>query len=272
MAAEKCPLCQSRLKNGECESCGYRIPNEDNISAYYNYDPSDYPQEQPAVREITPEVQMEEIYPGRPEPIDFKVRNDEGKTVKSPYTQNNGGYGQSGQQGQQGQNYGQYGQYRQNGQYGSYQGQQTYYRNNGQYGQYRRSGQYGGYNNQNQQNRQQPYNMPYYRNNGQYGNYPQNGQYGGYNQNNQPYYRNNGGYQYYGNNSQGMGSSGKRHKKTWLLPLVTFLFPFPIGLIIFAIVSVLLKSGSTSVDLKYRNLILTTLILGFIFSPFKPFF
>ena len=136
MAAERCPLCQSKLKNGECESCGYKLPDEGGISAYYNYDPSDYPQEQPAVREITPEHQMEEIYPNRPEPIDFKVRNDEGKTVNSPYNQNkaynqnNNGYGQYGQQGQQGQNYGQY---KQTGQYGGYQGQQNYYGNNGKY-------------------------------------------------------------------------------------------------------------------------------------------
>lgn len=80
VAAEKCPLCQSRLNNGECESCGYKLPDENDIKALYNYAPSDYPQEQPAVREITPEYQMEEIYPNRPEPIDFKIRNDEENT------------------------------------------------------------------------------------------------------------------------------------------------------------------------------------------------
>ncbi|MCH5194524.1 MAG: hypothetical protein J1F11_11215 [Oscillospiraceae bacterium] len=81
MAAERCPLCQSKLKNGECLSCGYRLPDEGDISALYNYDPSDYPQEQPAVREIIPDVQMEEIYPGRPEMPDIKVHDEQNNTV-----------------------------------------------------------------------------------------------------------------------------------------------------------------------------------------------
>ena len=80
MAAERCPLCQSKLKNGECLSCGYRPPSEGDISALYNYDPSDYPQEQP-VREIMPDVQMEEIYPGRPEMPDIKVHDGQNNTT-----------------------------------------------------------------------------------------------------------------------------------------------------------------------------------------------
>ncbi len=83
MADERCPLCMERLKNGECASCGYRLPDEGDISAGYDYDPAEYPQEQPVIREITPEVQMEEIYPNRDEPLKFKVRDDEGHTVRS---------------------------------------------------------------------------------------------------------------------------------------------------------------------------------------------
>lgn len=122
MAAERCPLCQSKLKNGECASCGYRLPDEGGISAYYNYDPSDYPQEQPAVREITPEHQMEEIYPNRPEPINLKVRNDEGKTVQSPYGQQQNYYGNNGQNNQNDQN-------SQKGQFAGYFNNKPYYHN-----------------------------------------------------------------------------------------------------------------------------------------------
>ena len=96
--AERCPLCQGKLQNGECVSCGYRIPDEDDISALYNYDPSDYPQpEEEHIREIIPDVQMEEIYPDRPDPIDIKVRNDQGKTIGQ---NGNFSYGQQGQYGQ----------------------------------------------------------------------------------------------------------------------------------------------------------------------------
>ncbi|MCH5348857.1 MAG: hypothetical protein J1E40_06000 [Oscillospiraceae bacterium] len=85
MAAERCPLCQSKLVKGECLSCGYRPPDEGDISALYNYDPTDYPQEQP-VREIMPDVQMEEIYPNRPEMADINDENvvDNVKPYKSP--------------------------------------------------------------------------------------------------------------------------------------------------------------------------------------------
>ena len=265
VAAEKCPLCQSRLKNGECPSCGYKLPDEGDISALYNYDPSDYPQEQPAVREITPKVQMEEIYPNRPEPIDFKVRNDDGKTVQSPYGQNNGGYGQPTQQGQQNY-YGNNGQYQQNGQYGGQNRQnghqpynQTYYSSNGQYGNYPQQGQYGGQNRQNGQ----PY-QPYYKNNGQHGNYPQFGQYGGYNNQNQPYYRNNGGYQQYnGNSSQGTGDLKEFLAKYWWLLLISFFFPF-IGTLGYIL---LVRSNVLSIERKYRTLIITAIVLGYILPP-----
>ncbi len=145
--AERCPLCQGKLQNGECVSCGYRIPDEDDISALYNYDPSDYPQpEEEHIREIIPDVQMEEIYPDRPDPIDIKVRNDQGKTIGQ---NGNFSYGQQGQYGQplngQGSPYYQGGnsRYQQQGQYGQ-QGQGTpYYRTGNTFRQYGQAGQYG---------------------------------------------------------------------------------------------------------------------------------
>lgn len=78
-----------KLTAGECPSCGYRLPNEEDISAIYDYEPDNYPQEQPAMREITPDVQMDEIYPNRPEPVQFKVRDNEGQTVRGEYKGNN---------------------------------------------------------------------------------------------------------------------------------------------------------------------------------------
>ncbi len=97
--AKKCPLCGGKLKNNYCESCGYAVPDYEELSALYNLDPSDYPQpqEQPAVREITPDVQAEEIYPNRPEAPKFKVRDDEGKTVHGDYQSANPYVEQSGQ-------------------------------------------------------------------------------------------------------------------------------------------------------------------------------
>ena len=88
MAAQKCPLCMGKLTAGECPSCGYRLPDEEDISAIYDYEPDDYPQEQPAMREITPDVQMEEIYPNRPEPVQFKVRDNDGQTIRGEYNSN----------------------------------------------------------------------------------------------------------------------------------------------------------------------------------------
>lgn len=268
MAAERCPLCQSRLKNGECESCGYRLPDEGDISALYNYDPTDYPQEQPAVREITPEHQMEEIYPNRPEPIDFKVRDNDGKTVKGNGNHSSGvgqNYNQNRQQPQPYQPY--YGNNSQYGQYGgqnNQQGQQPYYRNNGQYGQYRQTGQYGRQNNQNGQNGQ-PYQQPYYRNNGQYGQYRQNGQYGGYNNQNQPYYINNGNYQQYnGSSSQNMEDLKDFLLKYWWLLLILFFMPFPFNAVIYAVI----KKMNIGIHEKFYKLMIIVLILGIILPPY----
>lgn len=80
MADNRCPLCMEKLKHGECASCGYKLPDEENISSIYSTEPMEYPEPEP-IREITPEVQMEEIYPDRQ--MRFKVRDDEGKTVRS---------------------------------------------------------------------------------------------------------------------------------------------------------------------------------------------
>lgn len=80
MADNRCPLCMEKLKHGECASCGYKLPDEENISSIYNTEPMEYPEPEP-IREITPEVQMEEIYPDRQ--MKFKVRDDDGKTVRT---------------------------------------------------------------------------------------------------------------------------------------------------------------------------------------------
>lgn len=95
MAAKKCPLCGGSVKNNYCDSCGYSLPEEEDISALYNYDPSDYPQEEPAIREITPEHITEEIYPNSPEPVEFKVREEEKKDSPfvNPYANQNNGVG-----------------------------------------------------------------------------------------------------------------------------------------------------------------------------------
>lgn len=95
MAAKKCPLCGGNVKNNYCDSCGYSLPDEEDISALYNYDPSDYPQEEPAIREITPEHITEEIYPNRPEPMEFKVREEEKKDSPfvNPYAEQHNGLG-----------------------------------------------------------------------------------------------------------------------------------------------------------------------------------
>lgn len=75
---DKCPLCGETLAGNICEFCGYALPREDELVAFYNFDPADYPQEN-AVREIIPEHISEEIYPNRAEsrkPIEVKVREE----------------------------------------------------------------------------------------------------------------------------------------------------------------------------------------------------
>lgn len=91
---EKCPLCGERLVKNFCENCGFAVPDETEISSLYNLDPSD--DEPEPIREITPEHITEEIYPNRPEPIEFKVREEEKPApFVNPYAnQNNGAAGQ----------------------------------------------------------------------------------------------------------------------------------------------------------------------------------
>ncbi|MDE7302806.1 MAG: hypothetical protein K2N60_05755 [Oscillospiraceae bacterium] len=92
MPNKTCPLCGGKLKNNYCESCGYDVPNDDEgLSAIYDMDPENDAFGE-VVREITPEVQSEEIYPNRPAGFDtayeqpkFKVRDNEGKTVHQNY-------------------------------------------------------------------------------------------------------------------------------------------------------------------------------------------
>lgn len=96
MAKKTCPLCGGKLKNNYCDSCGYDVPEDDDLSAVYDMEPeNDAFGEQ--VREITPDVQTEEIYPNR-EPPRFKVRDEDGRTVQQNYQNpppyaNNGNYG-----------------------------------------------------------------------------------------------------------------------------------------------------------------------------------
>lgn len=98
MAMKKCPLCGGKLDKNYCDSCGYSVPDEEDISALYNYDPSDYPQEEPAIREITPQHITDEIYPNRPEPVEFKVREEEKKDAPfvNPYAEQHNGVGNAG--------------------------------------------------------------------------------------------------------------------------------------------------------------------------------
>lgn len=39
LAQHRCPLCGGRILHGECAGCGYRLPDEDRLSAPYNLDP-----------------------------------------------------------------------------------------------------------------------------------------------------------------------------------------------------------------------------------------
>lgn len=41
LAQHRCPLCGGRILHGECAECGYRLPDEDRLSAPYNLDPED---------------------------------------------------------------------------------------------------------------------------------------------------------------------------------------------------------------------------------------
>lgn len=75
--AAKCPLCGGKTVNSECTSCGYRLPDEDDISSLYNYDPSDYPQENP----VMPETGYNYAEPESVDVPEFKVR-------ENPYAEN----------------------------------------------------------------------------------------------------------------------------------------------------------------------------------------
>ncbi len=63
----QCPLCGELTTGSTCFKCGYVMPDEEELAALYNLDPSDYPQSA-AVREIVPERISAEIYP------DIRVR------------------------------------------------------------------------------------------------------------------------------------------------------------------------------------------------------
>ena len=39
MPKKTCPLCGGKLKNNYCESCGYDVPEDDDLSALYDMEP-----------------------------------------------------------------------------------------------------------------------------------------------------------------------------------------------------------------------------------------
>lgn len=137
MPKKTCPLCGGKLKNNYCESCGYDVPDDGDLSALYDMDPENDAFGE-VVREITPDVQAEEIYPNRPAGLDtayeqyqqyqqpkFKVRDSGGNTVHQnqygqqspppPSAQQNVQNGQNGQNANPYAGYGPYGGYGGNG-------------------------------------------------------------------------------------------------------------------------------------------------------------
>lgn len=87
--AVKCPLCGGKTVNNECTSCGYRLPDENDLSSLYNYDPSDYPQEDPSM----PETGYTYAEPENVNVPEFKVRENpyaENNAEANPYANNNG--------------------------------------------------------------------------------------------------------------------------------------------------------------------------------------
>ena len=89
--AAKCPLCGGKTVNNECMSCGYRLPDEDDISSLYNYDPSDYPQ--PQEKPTMPETGYNYAEPEPADTPEIKVRENpyaENTGGASPYANNNG--------------------------------------------------------------------------------------------------------------------------------------------------------------------------------------
>ncbi len=115
MPKKTCPLCGGKLKNNYCDSCGYDVPEDDDLSALYDMEPENDAFGE-AVREVTPDVQSEEIYPNRQDrPVGydtayeqpkFKVRDNRGNTVHqhqnhghqpppSPFAQQNSQNGQN---------------------------------------------------------------------------------------------------------------------------------------------------------------------------------
>ena len=57
MAKNRCPLCSGRLNNGVCESCGYELPDEEEIVRPYDYIPDRVEEDEDKT------VDMPEIYP-----------------------------------------------------------------------------------------------------------------------------------------------------------------------------------------------------------------
>lgn len=82
----QCPICGALTADGFCGKCGYTFPADEELAAFYNLDPSDYPQTA-AVREIVPEHISAEIYPdahGFRKPADIKVRGTAVQTAVKP--------------------------------------------------------------------------------------------------------------------------------------------------------------------------------------------
>ncbi|MDE5991448.1 MAG: hypothetical protein K2G87_00205 [Oscillospiraceae bacterium] len=82
----QCPICGALAVGDICGKCGYAFPDEEELVAFYNFDPADYPQTS-AVREIIPEHISAEIYPGAPylrKPADVKVLGAAVQTAAKP--------------------------------------------------------------------------------------------------------------------------------------------------------------------------------------------
>lgn len=83
MTIQKCPLCGGRVNNSVCSSCGYEIPDEESISAMYDYDPSnDVPPEEKQPEKLS-EYDMPSV-----SPLDFDNAAQQNINIKAAAANN----------------------------------------------------------------------------------------------------------------------------------------------------------------------------------------